>query len=602
MAAERSLDAQQQKVIIPPYGPSENILYDVDSYRIINMVPKIQKDNAGNATKFLEKRTGFRIQTLNVSTIVNSVLETDLCAMANIGISQLNDVMVGVWYDASVSKHFIIQYRPVAGTVVKIGELAGATAFDYIHLSELQIGGVATLGLVWVKYDMSSSAGYYATSAAGVFTAGSLTEIFGTGVAPYTFPPKKSTPEHLTGPMVQMNGTTYVMTQQGKIYNSDLDSITSWNSLGVIQAIAYPDKGIGLVRYKHHIVAFGMDSTEFFNDVGNPSPASPLERTDQAFIKFGCKSPLGYVNVQDVLYWVGGGDAIGLWKLDGYAPVKVSLPSHDSRIQMAFNGSIYAANSASVVSFWVNKTHNIVINGAVYPAGVESPFYTSDDPVEPNGSVLDWFGILTYNIDADAWWAIMDCAYQGNYYMALYPATYYGSPTSVTYKDTQMIIKGELDNDLTSCGGFTYAKEYIYYNDSGVYRDYAIPADNADYNVVADISLPAIKFNTNDRKRISRFTINQQHRLYSAAAPSSGNGNAYIYVCIGHSRHTDVGVPEHTGGGNMTLRKIESQPASHRYYLNNLGMGREWNIQLWDHNSRGWIVYGFELDVAQGTH
>ena len=56
--------------------------------------------------------------------------------------------------------------------------------------------------------------------------------------------------------------------------------ITTWNTLATVVASQYPDRGVGLFRYKAFLLAFGQDSIEFWSDVSNPPPAASLERTD----------------------------------------------------------------------------------------------------------------------------------------------------------------------------------------------------------------------------------------------------------------------------------------------------------------------------------
>ena len=48
------------------------------------------------------------------------------------------------------------------------------------------------------------------------------------------------------GAFVCMNGFTYIMDSVGKVWNSDINSVTSWTTTGVIVSQMYPDKGIGL--------------------------------------------------------------------------------------------------------------------------------------------------------------------------------------------------------------------------------------------------------------------------------------------------------------------------------------------------------------------
>lgn len=153
--------------------------------------------------------------------------------------------------------------------------------------------------------------------------AGPLTQITDTD-----FPANQAAYQKLTGPMIQMNGTCYVLTERGEIWNSDTGTIADWNSAGYQTAIMYPDRGVGLCRMRHHLVVFGSKSIEFFNDEGVAPPDSPLMRTDQAFIKMGTITPRSYININDTIYFLTWSEgALGLFKLDGYTPIRISQPT-----------------------------------------------------------------------------------------------------------------------------------------------------------------------------------------------------------------------------------------------------------------------------------
>lgn len=123
-------------------------------------------------------------------------------------------------------------------------------------------------------------------------------------------------PTDIIGPFQSMNGYAYIMTLSGKVYNSDLNSIISWSSTGYISAQAFPDKGVGVFRYKNNIVAFGRTSIEFFEDVGNPT-GSPLKSIPNATIKAGTLHARLIHIYGDSVYFVGqaGNGNLGLFEI-----------------------------------------------------------------------------------------------------------------------------------------------------------------------------------------------------------------------------------------------------------------------------------------------
>lgn len=128
-----------------------------------------------------------------------------------------------------------------------------------------------------------------------------------------------------TGRFAYMDGYAFIMTTNGRIYNSDLNSITSWQASSYLTANAFPDDGVGLLRYKDRIVAFGKLSTEFFTNAGNAT-GSVLLGSSGANIKIGAVGPAAITGVDDSIAWIGfsqqGG--VGVYVLNGFEPQKIS--------------------------------------------------------------------------------------------------------------------------------------------------------------------------------------------------------------------------------------------------------------------------------------
>lgn len=150
----------------------------------------------------------------------------------------------------------------------------------------------------------------------------------------------------ITGNFVHMDGYAFIMATDGNIYNSDLNSLSSWGALSFIAANTYPDRGIGLARYKELVVAFGKESVEFFRNVGNPT-GSPLEKVKEATIKIGCIGYTAITSFEDNIAWVAGSDTgtESVYILDGYKPVRVSDNAIDAFIAQRGDTTIYMTSS-----------------------------------------------------------------------------------------------------------------------------------------------------------------------------------------------------------------------------------------------------------------
>jgi stabilization protein len=198
-------------------------------------------------------------------------------------------------------------------------------------ITETFVGTVATL----VIPSSDSTAWYYPD--AGALTQ--ITDVDYPGNAGLT----------TTGTFVHLDGYAFIMTTDGRIWNSDLNSVTAWTSTSVISAQLSPDKGIGLARYKNRIVAFGKESIEFFENVANPT-GSPLQRIPELFIKIGSPNQNLITNIEDTIIFVGSSStgSYGVYMLDNYQAKKVSYSEIDSLLSLVGIGQF----TASAVRLW----------------------------------------------------------------------------------------------------------------------------------------------------------------------------------------------------------------------------------------------------------
>jgi len=150
------------------------------------------------------------------------------------------------------------------------------------------------------------------------------------------FPPNQSPSLQLTKGGAELNGTLYVYTTDGQIWNSAVEDPTSWNTLDSIVSEVRSDGGVALFKHSNHIAALGERSLEFFYDNANPtgSPLSP--RTDVTH-------DIGTVNFDtfygdgNASYFVGlteSGD-VGVYLLQNFSLTKISKNDIDSMLTSA---------------------------------------------------------------------------------------------------------------------------------------------------------------------------------------------------------------------------------------------------------------------------
>jgi hypothetical protein len=94
---------------------------------------------------------------------------------------------------------------------------------------------------------------------------------------------------------VSLDGYLFVISN-GRIYNSDLGSITSWSDQYIVPEL-YPDSIRAIKKHNNQILAFSEWSVEFFHDAANTS-SSPLGRTEGTTYQLGSGSPWGIASAE----------------------------------------------------------------------------------------------------------------------------------------------------------------------------------------------------------------------------------------------------------------------------------------------------------------
>ncbi len=259
--------------------------------RLVNAIPtKIMNSMTGASTFYISKRPGF------AEYIVPSA--------GNIGTA------IHIWAGKGGGTDVITAFGGTNSTVYNATSSLGATTGAVVDINDTLVGTTPNLTFV----TNSNTAYFYPEG-------GSLTQITDSDY------PGNISGQTTTGGMVFLDGYAFIMTVQGRLYNSDLNSLSSWTATSFISCNMSPDAGVGLARYKDQIVAFGRQSTEFFQDVGNPT-GSPLQRTPQGFMNIGCVSQRTYDIMDDTIMWLGSTDrsGIGLYTLEGLQAKRLSTP------------------------------------------------------------------------------------------------------------------------------------------------------------------------------------------------------------------------------------------------------------------------------------
>ena len=177
-------------------------------------------------------------------------------------------------------------------------------------------------------------------------------------------------------------------TNAGRIYNSDLNAAAAasgWTASAYLTPADVPGAIVWLGRLRNYIVVFKQYSIEFLEDVGNPTPGSPLEQRKSLTKRIGCASSSSVQEVSDGLIFLGIDQKgkLGVWKLStedfsvkkiSDANLEVILHSkwqpasttfQDYSVDFVATGSGGQARGESQVIIWQNKElYLITVNSA----------------------------------------------------------------------------------------------------------------------------------------------------------------------------------------------------------------------------------------------
>lgn len=153
------------------------------------------------------------------------------------------------------------------------------------------------------------------------------------------------------GKMEHMDGYAFILDNMNRIYNSDLNSLANWTAGSYLTKQIQQDSPIGLARLSNQIIGFGSETTEVYQNAGNPV-GTPLVTRKELFARVGLQqlNTAGqthyYATLNGKLYFIGrragGGASVGLMVYNGQSFDKVSTPFIDKLLN---DGRIYAVNT-----------------------------------------------------------------------------------------------------------------------------------------------------------------------------------------------------------------------------------------------------------------
>jgi len=176
--------------------------------------------------------------------------------------------------------------------------------------------------------------------------------------------------ETVVGTFAHLDGFACIMTKSGQLWASDINTVANWTASSFDSTSAYPDLGIGCVRNKNFIMAFGSESVELWYNAGL-SPF-PFTRSPAHTLKVGAISASAIGEISDTTFWVGSTPQGGLsvFQYDGTLR-RVSTPEIDASMQLAGPISI----SISTIRFMGRSFVLVIAGTSTYAYCVEEKFW-----------------------------------------------------------------------------------------------------------------------------------------------------------------------------------------------------------------------------------
>jgi hypothetical protein len=323
------VDQQVKTIRIPLVGSLTNrnpnaAIADTKDQRFVNCFPQMESNSiTGKQTVWLNKRQG---------CWATSVVES----------SATGSYGAVVWTaNSAAAAPAVFSFRGAVSTSTRffttLGTQIGSGIPDTngcISIEETDISGTGTLTAMLTDIASTSTVELWTFAEGGAW-------------AQVTSAPMATTSNPITPAHCHMDGYAFVMREDGRLYHSDVNTVSSWTAANFITANSYADNGVGCARYRNLVVGFGDYSCEFFYNAGNAT-GSVLSRIENATLRIGAirnskARGTAIRSIGNTVYWLGvsaDSGARAVYRLNGMQPDKVSTPAIDKMLSQGEVNSI----------------------------------------------------------------------------------------------------------------------------------------------------------------------------------------------------------------------------------------------------------------------
>jgi hypothetical protein len=298
---------------------------------------------------------------------------------------------------------------------------------------------------------------------------------------------------------VYLDTVLYVMDQQGNIWGSNPNDLTTWLGTTLIKAGGRYDIPVCLAQQLEYVIALKSTSLRCFYNAGAAAQTagvgSNLAWVEGADSNFGCLSAGTVQLIDNSLLWVTNNDkgTPQVARMDGLQVTIVSTPQVE-RLLQALNTTVYA-EAPSLPS-------NILYSNGIKRGGHR--FYTV---TLPPGAVITTPITLVYDLDQQLW------------YIWSSPQLSYWSLVGVSSNaGVGSGSSGVFAQDITSGAFYLCDIDQVYPTDSGVYCQLDIYTPNADMGTRRKKTLNQMLF-VNDQVSGSYMQVRKSDDDYRSWSP-----------------------------------------------------------------------------------
>lgn len=224
---------------------------------------------------------------------------------------------VMVWTGSASGTDVISAFGTPTSTIYQNGSSIGAITGRCTGITETTISGVAT-----VLVSSNDNTAWYYDTGVGVMTK--IVDADFPGNAGFT----------LAGTFSHLDGFACIATTDGKLWASDLNSLTGWTANSFDTAGAFPDGNVASLRCGPYILVLGTESAQFFYNAG--LTPFPLAKVIAKTAKIGAVSADAIAEISDTKFFAGstpqGG--ISIFQYDASFQ-RVSTPEVDAILILA---------------------------------------------------------------------------------------------------------------------------------------------------------------------------------------------------------------------------------------------------------------------------